>query len=50
MPGGWELESEVTKNIIRAMVPRPTVSLVTTFFFGDVRNDRTFLFPPILRQ
>ena len=24
--------------------------LVTTFFFGDVKNDRTFLFPPILRR
>lgn len=49
-PSGWELESQVTRNIIRAMVPRPTVSLVTTFFFGDVHNDRTFLFPPILRS
>jgi len=23
---------------------------VTTFFFGEVRNERTFLFPPILRR
>ena len=23
---------------------------MTTFFFGDVKNERTFLFPPILRQ
>lgn len=49
-PSGLELESQVTKNIIRAMVPRPDVSLVTTFSFGQVRNERTFLFPPILRQ
>ncbi len=49
-PSGWELESQVTKSIIRAMVPRPTVSLVTTFFFGEVANDRTFLFPPIVRS
>jgi uncharacterized protein (TIGR00661 family) len=48
-PSGLELESRVTKNIIRAMVPRPDVSLVTTFFFGEVRNERTFLFPPIVR-
>jgi uncharacterized protein (TIGR00661 family) len=43
------LESRVTKNIIRFIVPRPDVSLVTTFYFGETRNDRTFLFPPILR-
>ena len=40
----------ITENIIRAMVPRPDVSLVTTFYFGDVKNERTFLFPPILRE
>lgn len=40
----------LTENIIRAMVPRPDVSLVTTFYYGEVKNDRTFLFPPILRR
>ncbi len=40
----------VTETVIRAMVPRPDVSLVTTFYFGDTKNDRTFLFPPILRR
>ena len=40
----------LTENIIRAMVPRPDVSLVTTFYYGNVKNDRTFLFPPILRR
>ncbi len=49
-PGDLEFESQVTKNIIRAMVPHPDVSLVTTFSFGEVRNERTFLFPPILRR
>lgn len=49
-PSKLEFESQVTKNIIRAMVPRPDVSLVTTFFFGEVRNERTFLFPPIVRR
>jgi uncharacterized protein (TIGR00661 family) len=44
------VEANVTKNIIRAMVPRPDVSLVTTFHFGETTNDRTFLFPPILRR
>ncbi len=49
-PPDLKLESRVTKTIIRAMVPRPDVSLVTTFFFCEVRNGRTFLFPPILRR
>ena len=34
----------------RAMAPRPDLSLVTTFYFGELRNDRTLLFPPILRS
>jgi uncharacterized protein (TIGR00661 family) len=40
----------VAENVIRAMVPRPDVSLVTTFYYGKAKNDRTFFFPPILRQ
>jgi uncharacterized protein (TIGR00661 family) len=40
----------VTETVIRAIVPRPDVSLVTTFYNGRVKNDRTFLFPPILRR
>jgi uncharacterized protein (TIGR00661 family) len=39
----------LTKAIIRAMIPHPDVSLVTTFHFGEVTNDRTFLFPPLIR-
>ncbi len=40
----------LTKNIIRSMVPKPDVSLVTTFFFSKILNNHTFSFPPILRQ
>jgi len=40
----------VTVNIIRAMVPRPDVSLVISFYAGNPRNDRTLIFPPILRS
>jgi len=40
----------ITEQVIRSMVPKPDVSLVTTFFFGEPNNDRTFFFPPILRQ
>jgi uncharacterized protein (TIGR00661 family) len=49
-PEGMKVDRGVTKSIIRAMVPHPDVSLVTTFFVGKVKNDRTFLFPPILRR
>jgi uncharacterized protein (TIGR00661 family) len=40
----------LTENIIRAMVPKPDVSLITTFYFGPVKNERSFCFPPILRS
>jgi uncharacterized protein (TIGR00661 family) len=49
-PSSLKADALVTETVIRAMVPRPDVSLVTTFYFGEVRNDRTFLFPPILRR
>lgn len=49
-PPDLKLESRVSKNIIRAMVPRPDVSLVTTFSFGETSNQRTFMFPPILQR
>jgi uncharacterized protein (TIGR00661 family) len=40
----------LTRAIIRAMIPRPDVSLVTTFHFSPVTNDRTFCFPPLIRE
>jgi uncharacterized protein (TIGR00661 family) len=43
-------DRQLTVHIIRAMVPKPDVSLVTTFYFGGVRNRRSFLFPPLLRS
>ncbi|MCP4626151.1 MAG: hypothetical protein GY850_21970 [bacterium] len=49
-PARLQKERRMTVNIIRAMVPRPDVSLVTTFHYGEAKNDRTFFFPPILRQ
>lgn len=49
-PRELKVESRVTKTIIRAMVPRPDVSLVTAFCGGEVRNNRTFVFPPIVRR
>jgi uncharacterized protein (TIGR00661 family) len=40
----------LTRNIIRAIVPKPDVALVTTFYFGQPKNERTYFFPPILRE
>ena len=49
-PARLQTERRMTVSIIRAMVPRPDVSLVTTFYYGDAKNNRTFFFPPILRK
>jgi uncharacterized protein (TIGR00661 family) len=49
-PRRLKADAIAAETVIRAMVPRPDVSLVTTFYFGEVRNERTFLFPPILRK
>ena len=49
-PPGLEADNHITRTVIRAMVPRPDVSLVITFLHGPTTNDRTFLFPPILRE
>lgn len=49
-PGSLRKDALVTETVIRALVPWPDVSLVTTFWFGETTNDRTFLFPPILRR
>ncbi len=48
-PARLQTERRMTTNIIRAMVPRPDVSLVTTFYYGEAKNNRTLFFPPILR-
>ncbi|OGT70415.1 MAG: hypothetical protein A3H44_07805 [Gammaproteobacteria bacterium RIFCSPLOWO2_02_FULL_57_10] len=49
-PDHLRKDQRITENIIRMMVPKPDVALATTFFQGPVKNDRTFLFPPILRS
>lgn len=49
-PSHLQNDRRLTVGIIRAMVPRPDISLVTTFFFGKAKNNRSFFFPPILRN
>lgn len=50
VPGWLRFEQWQTRTIIRLMIPDPDVALATTFFRGEVTNDRTFLFAPILRR
>jgi uncharacterized protein (TIGR00661 family) len=40
----------LAEMVTRAIAPRPWVSLVTSFHSGEVKNDRTIVFPPILRE
>ena len=52
-PDDLKKDALVTESVIRMIVPKPDVSLVTTFYFGELAErarDRTFLFPPILRR
>lgn len=49
-PPELERDAKLTEAVIRAMVPKPDISLVTTFYFGELKNERTLLFPPILRR
>ncbi|MEM6640488.1 MAG: glycosyltransferase family protein [Pseudomonadota bacterium] len=40
----------VTRSVIRAMVPQPAASLISTFYRGEVTDPRAELYSPILRQ
>jgi len=48
-PSELRRQALITANVIRSMVPKPDVSLVTTFQRGPLKNRRTFLFAPIVR-
>lgn len=50
VPAGMRRDAAITKAVIRGLVPSPDASLVTTFHRGRVRNGRTWLFPPMLRD
>lgn len=49
-PPGLDMDRRTTDLVIKLMVPRPDVSLATTFYFSKPTNEHTFLFPPILRE
>lgn len=40
----------LTVLVIHLLVPSPRVALATTYYYGERKNDRIFLFPPILRR
>jgi len=50
VPAVLRKDQLITETVIRAMIPKPWVSLITTFHEGKLKNNRTFLFPPILRK
>ncbi len=50
VPPGKENEAALTRRIIRVMIPWPSVSLITAFVDGRTTNNRSFIFPPIVRQ
>lgn len=49
-PKEFKKDSMITETIVRAMVPKPTVSLITSFYFGKLNNEYSYLFPPLLRD
>ncbi|MDA9004114.1 hypothetical protein N9J26_01350 [bacterium] len=48
-PPGLSQDALITRAIIKAMVPRPSVALVTSFHSGTPKNKHTFIFPPMIR-
>jgi uncharacterized protein (TIGR00661 family) len=50
VPPHLKKDALLTEAIVRAMVPTPWVSLITTFHFHPLKNNRSFAFPPILRE
>jgi uncharacterized protein (TIGR00661 family) len=50
VPREHRTDAAATKMVVRMMVPRADVYLVTSFFDAKVKHKNTLLFPPILRQ
>jgi uncharacterized protein (TIGR00661 family) len=46
---GHEAEFQVTKAFVKSKLPFCDRYLITTFFYPEIRKERTALFPPILR-
>ena len=50
LPPHHGVEARVTKEIVRAMVPWPSVSLIISFVEAQTTNDFSFVFPPIVSR
>ena len=48
-PALW-FDRWLTRVIIALMIPRPTIALATSLVLGESTNERTRIFPPIVRQ
>jgi uncharacterized protein (TIGR00661 family) len=46
---GHEADFQITKAFVKGKLPFCDRYLITTFFYPEIRKDRTALFPPILR-
>ena len=40
----------LAQNVIKAMVPKPDYSIITTFYEGKLTNNRSFLTAPLIRD
>ena len=49
-PREHRADAAATRMVVRMMVPRADIYLVTSFFPARVKRRDTFLFPPILRE
>lgn len=49
-PPDLKKEALLTETIIRAMVPRPWFSLITSFHYGELKNQHCQVVPPLLRK
>src|SRR5205085_4900137 len=49
-PRHYRRDAAATRLVTRLMTPRASAYLVISFFTAEVRQRRTFLFPPILRD
>lgn len=50
VPPDSEAEARLIRRLIRVMVPWPSVSLITAIVPGKLKNDRSFLYPPLVSR
>lgn len=50
LPPQHRVEARLTRGIVKAMVPWPSVSLIISFVDAETTNDYSFVFPPIVSR